>query len=354
MAKYAFVTCSAWFVALTAYCHVLDGEVEGQYVDQKEPLRIPACKPVRPEDVVDPMLDRNNQQYREYVRIGIDWTRYDGVLVNTWEAMEHTSVHALRNDVGALRSVLKAPVYPIGPLSRPFEPVGSKSDLIDWLDSQPSESVLYVSFGSGGTMAAEQMIELAWGLEMSGQRFVWVVRSPSGSATDASFFTAGSGSDAISNYLPDGFLTRTHKAGLVVPLWAPQVEILNHQSVGGFLSHCGLNSTYESIAGGVPMIAWPLYAEQRLNATMLTEELRVAVRPEVLPTKKVVGRQEIEKMVRDLMESEEGKAMRERVKKLKESAEEALRPGGSSCNSLCEVVQDCRLRVQNRTANARN
>ncbi|KAL7231955.1 hypothetical protein ACSBR2_010053 [Camellia fascicularis] len=66
---------------------------------------------------------------------------------------------------------------------------------------------------------------------------------------------------------------------MVIPLWAPRMEILSHPLVGGFLSHFGWNSTLESLTNGVPMIAWPLYAEQRMNATMLVEELGVAVKP---------------------------------------------------------------------------
>nr|GLL39244.1 anthocyanidin 3-O-glucosyltransferase 5-like [Ipomoea trifida] len=114
-------------------------------------------------------------------------------------------------------------------------------------------------------------------------------------------------------YLPEGFLTRTHKQGLVVPEWAEQTLILRHPSIGGFLSHCGWNSTLESITNGVPMIAWPLYAEQRQNATMLTEELGVAIRPTKLPTKGVIAREEVKKLVKMVLQYEEGKEMRERV-----------------------------------------
>ncbi|CAK9155287.1 unnamed protein product [Ilex paraguariensis] len=316
MPKYVYIASTAWFTALTTYCPVLDEKIEGQYVDQRTPLKIPGCKPVRPEDVVDPMLDRNDEQYREYLRLGIEFRLSDGILLNTWEDLEPISLKALREN-GILRAVVKVPVYDIGPLRRPAEPAGSKSRLIEWLDVQPSESVIYISFGSGGTLSAQQINELAWGLEMSQQRFVWVVRPPTEGGADGSFFTVGNGSDGTLDYLPDGFL-----------------------------SHCGWNSTLESIASGIPMIAWPLYAEQRLNATMLTEELGVAVRPEVLPTKKVVGREEIEKMVRTLMQYTEGKAMRDRVKELKHSAEKALSNEGSSYKSMAVVLEDCQRRVQ--------
>ncbi|KAJ9541039.1 hypothetical protein OSB04_027545 [Centaurea solstitialis] len=311
--KYVYVPCSARFVSLITYCQVLDKDVKGQYVDRTEPLVIPGCDPVRCEDVPDPMLDRNDQQYKEFVRMGIDFvTLSDGILMNTWTDFEGKRIKALKNNE-ILRSVVKVPVYDIGPLTREADEAGlEKSKAIEWLDKQPVGSVLFVSFGSGGTLSAEQTTELASGLELSQQRFLWVIRPPVGSSTDGAFFTAGTGPDGPPDYLPEGFLTRTQNVGLLWTTWAPQVEILNHRSIGGFLTHCGLNSVFESIKGGVPMIAWPLYAEQRLNASIVTEEMKVGVRPAVLPTKKVVGREEIEKMARRLMESEEGKKMRER------------------------------------------
>ncbi|XP_022870558.1 anthocyanidin 3-O-glucosyltransferase 5-like [Olea europaea var. sylvestris] len=265
--------------------------------------------------------------------------QFDGILLNTWQDLDSTTLKAFKeNEIW--RSIVKIPVHPIGPLRRPVQPEGSKSAVIEWLDKQTNESVIFVSFGSGGMLSAQQITELAFGLELSEQKFIWVVRPPTVGAADDAFFTSKTvGSDGTPCYLPEGFSTRTGNFGLVVPMWAQQAEILNHPSVGGFMSHCGWNSTLESIRGGVPIIAWPLYAEQRLNATYLVEELGIAVRPLVLPTKKVVAREEIEKMVRTLMDDEGGKKMRENVKKLKISAENALSKGGSSYNSLSEMLK---------------
>ncbi|KAK1440605.1 hypothetical protein QVD17_06434 [Tagetes erecta] len=346
--KYAFVTGSAWFTALFAYSPVLDKQVVGQYVDLDEALEIPGCKSVRPEDVVDPMLYRDDETYGVYLAQAIDVTLADGMLINTWEDLEPQSLDALRNNP-ILRSVVKhKPVYTVGPISKPYEPTVLKNEVIEWLDKQPKRSVIYVSFGSGGTISVEQMNELMFGLEMSRQRFVWVVRPPSGKGSDSSFFKGGqpSGPDGPCGYLSEGFLARTVKVGLVVPSWAPQPEILNHPSVAGFLTHCGWNSTLESITSGVPMIAWPLYAEQKLNATMLAEELKVAVRPEVLPTKKVVGREEVARMVTDLVEGENGKAMKVKVMRLKEDAEKAISENGSSYISICKFIEDCLSQIQ--------
>ncbi|XP_019226945.1 PREDICTED: anthocyanidin 3-O-glucosyltransferase 5-like [Nicotiana attenuata] len=347
--NYVYVPCNAWFTALTVYCQVLDKEIEGQYVDQDEPLKIPGCKPVRPEDVVDPMLDRNDQQYSEYMRVlGLGFCLSDGILMNTWEDAEPGSLKALRENE-TLKSIVKSTVYPIGPLCRRDEQIIDGSDnrnfVLKWLDEQTQESVLYVSFGSGGTLSSKQLTELAFGLELSQQKFVWIVRPPSEVGADKSFFTTGKEGDDTPQYLPEGFLTRTQDFGLVVQMWADQVRILSHPSVGGFLSHCGWNSNIESITNGVPMIAWPLYAEQRQNATILTEGLGVAVRPKVLPTKKVVEREEIKKLVRTVMQYREGKELRENVKKLKMSAEKALSVGGSSHNSMCEAIKDIEKRI---------
>ncbi|KAD2034898.1 hypothetical protein E3N88_41988 [Mikania micrantha] len=347
MQKYVYVPCQARFVALTVYLHVLDKEVNGQYVDQTEPLRIPGCEPVRSQDVPDPMLDRFNRQYYEYLQMGINFaTLSQGILINTWGDLDRTTLDALKYNKN-LQSIVNVPVYDIGPLTRAVDLVDSNENrVIKWLDMQPVESVIFVSFGSGGTLSASQIIELAWGLELSQQKFVWVIRPPIGSLNDGTFFTSGSGPDAPTGFLPEGFLDRTRERGLIAPLWAPQVKILNHQSIGGFLTHCGMNSFHESIRGGVPMIAWPLYAEQRINAALLTEQLGVAVRPATLPTEKEVGREEIEKMVRTLMESEEGKMMREKVKILRLSADEALSIKGSSYKSMCEFISCCEMKMK--------
>nr|GMD06135.1 anthocyanidin 3-O-glucosyltransferase 5-like [Ipomoea batatas]GMD99635.1 anthocyanidin 3-O-glucosyltransferase 5-like [Ipomoea batatas] len=315
--KFIYVSTNARFTALTVYCPVLDKEIVGQYVEQEKGLEIPGCKPVRPEDVVDPMLDRNDEQYREYLRLGGGFSMADGILMNTWEDIDPVSLKALRENETLTKLLRRSPVYAI--------------------DKQPRESVLYVSFGSGGTLSGEQITELAWGIELSQQRFIWVVRPPSMHGPADAFFTTGQGADGMPNYLPEGFNTRTQKQGLVVSMWTEQALVLKHPSTGGFLSHCGWNSTLESIKNGVPIIAWPLYAEQRQNATLLTE-LGVAIRPKKLPTKGIVGREEVKTLVKTMLQSNEGKEMRERVVKLKMSSEKAISIGGSSYNSMCKVM----------------
>uniref|UniRef100_A0A2N9G0P8 Uncharacterized protein n=1 Tax=Fagus sylvatica TaxID=28930 RepID=A0A2N9G0P8_FAGSY len=287
--------------------------------------------PVRLEDLIDPMTDCTKQEYNVFLQTGLKMREADGFLFNTWEDLEATTLKALREEecYGFI------PVYPVGPLFRPvqLQSSSSRSGLLDWLDQQPVESVLYIAFGSVGlgVLSAQQITEMAWGLELSQQRFIWVLRSPN-----------------KIDELPDGFLARTHNLGLVVTQWAPQSEILGHPSTGGFLSHCGWNSSLESILNGVPMIAWPLYAEQKMNAAMLTEELGVAVRPKIAPTKGIVAREEIEMMVRKVIIADnlEGKAIRTKVKELQNSGKKAWTEGGSSFNALSQLAKQWEMNSQ--------
>lgn len=189
-----------------------------------------------------------------------------GWLCNSVEEIEPLGFQILRN-------YLKSPVWAVGPLIPP--PPANKSSLssdecIQWLNSQKPDSVLHISFGSQNTISPTQMMELAMGLELSGKPFLWVIRPPFGFDINGEF---------RSEWLPEGFEERVKKdkQGILVHKWAPQMEILNHESTGGFLSHCGWNSVLEGLREGIPMITWPLAAEQTYNSKMLVEEMGVAL-----------------------------------------------------------------------------
>lgn len=130
-----------------------------------------------------------------------------------------------------------------------------------WLNTRAPRSVLYISFGSFATHGAPQLLELALGLEASNCSFLWLARPP-----NAGRMSAASGSPvSITEFLPPGFEERIEGRGKCYSGWAPQTRILKHPAVGGFLSHCGWNSTLEAVCSGVPLLAWPITAEQHLN-----------------------------------------------------------------------------------------
>ncbi|KAJ8762174.1 hypothetical protein K2173_007328 [Erythroxylum novogranatense] len=337
---YSFFTAST---ALLTYCLCLptyDREVEGEYVDLPEPVKVPGCSEIRTEDLLDQVKNRKIDEYKWFFFHVSRLPMASGIFMNTWDDLEPICIKAIKENA-FYKQIPTPQVFPVGPLIKQDEPLSDRDvEILSWLDKQPPESVLFISLGSGGTLTMEQLSELAWGLELSQQRFVFVVRNPTQSSASASFFNVGSDVNDPKAYLPEGFSERTRERGLVVPSWASQVAVLKHASTGGFLSHCGWNSTLESLSHAVPMICWPLYAEQRMNATILAEQVGVAIKPKVDSEQTVVGREEIKRVVKLLMEGDEGKIMRQKARKLKESAAKTLKIGGSSYNSFARVVNE--------------
>ncbi|CAH8348155.1 unnamed protein product [Eruca vesicaria subsp. sativa] len=343
MLTYVFMTTNARFLGVTIYYPTLDNDVKEAHTVQRKPLEIPGCEPVQFEDTLDAYLVPDEPLYRDFVRHNLAYPTADGILVNTWDEMEPKSLKSLQ-DPKLLGRFARVPVYPIGPLCRPVESSKTGHPVLDWLNQQPDESVLYISFGSGGSLPAKLLTELAWALEQSQQRFVWVVRPPVDGMSCGAYLSVNSGGtkDSTPEYLPEGFVTRTRDRGLVVPSWAPQAEVLAHRAVGGFLTHCGWNSTIEGVVNGVPMIAWPLFADQMMNAALLSDELGIAVRADGLKEADS-GRSEIEAIVRKVMAGEEGEEMRRKVKKLRDNVETSLSSGGggSAHESFCMVREEC-------------
>ncbi|KAL0337937.1 UNVERIFIED_CONTAM: Zeatin O-glucosyltransferase [Sesamum calycinum] len=217
----------------------------------------------------------------------------------------------------------------------PFNPVvfpekkGSRTrhECLDWLDRQSPNSVIFVSFGTTSSLSNEQVQELAFGLESSEQKFVWVVRD----ADKGDIFTG----EVRKSELPEGLEERVKERGIIVRDWAPQLEILGHPSTAGFMSHCGWNSCIESISMGVPIATWPMHSDQPVNAVFVTKVLRIGVevkdwarRDEVVPSSTV------ENAVRRLMASEEGDEMRKRAQELGAAVRNSVMEGGSSSKEM--------------------
>jgi hypothetical protein len=198
---------------------------------------------------------------------------------------------------------------------------------------------VFLCFGSNGVLDVAQAREVAAGLERGGHRFLWVLR---GAPAAGSRHPTDADLDMV---LPTGFLARTQGRGLVWPAWAPQKEILAHPAVGGFVTHCGWNSILESLWFGVPMVPWPLYSEQHLNAFELVREMGVAVHFKNMDvTKKdlLVEAAELEAAVRGPMGGTEGGTKaREKAADMKDACRNAVVEGGSSYVALRELMRGC-------------
>ncbi|KAG2600495.1 anthocyanidin 5,3-O-glucosyltransferase-like [Panicum virgatum] len=257
----------------------------------------------------------------------------DGILVNTFESLEARAVRALREGL-CVPDRSTPPVYCIGPL---VSGSGEKEhECLRWLDKQPESSVVFLSFGSLGTFPKKQLEEIAIGLEKSGQRFLWVVRSPRDLEDMSSQPLPEPDLDAL---LPEGFLGRTKDTGLVLKSWAPQGDVLRHRATGAFVTHCGWNSTLEGITAGLPLLCWPLYAEQRMNKVFIVEVMKLGVEMKGYD-EELVKAEEVETKVRWVMESQGGQALRDRVAEVKGRAIEAIEEEGSSHAAFVEFLKD--------------
>ena len=172
-----------------------------------------------------------------------------------------------------------------------------------------------------------------------GHPFVWVVRKE-GKAEE----------NGAENWLPEGFEERVkeNSRGMVIRGWAPQVRILSHPAIGGFLTHCGWNSVLESIVAGVPLITWPMFAEQFYNENLITRILKIGVEvgsgvwnPGLEITSPVVGSDKILKAVNRLMGgSGEAEEIRRRAKELAEMADRSVEEGGSTYTDLKALIEE--------------
>ncbi|CAJ1939535.1 unnamed protein product [Sphenostylis stenocarpa] len=259
--------------------------------------------------------------------------RSHGVVVNSFYELE--KVYA-----DYFSEVLGRKAWHIGPLSlcnRDMEEKTNRGkgasvdehECLKWLDTKKHKSVVYVCFGSTVVLPDSRLREIATGLEASGQQFMWVVRKRKEDGVE---------------WLPDGFEKGMEGKGLIIRGWAPQLLILEHEAIGAFVTHCGWNSILEAVSAGVPMITWPIFADQFFNEKLVTEVLKIGV---PVGAKKWVGVEgdnitwdAVEKAVKRITTGEEATDMRNRAMELSKLARRAMEEGGSSHSDLITLIEE--------------
>ncbi|XP_028767662.1 UDP-glycosyltransferase 88F5-like [Neltuma alba] len=346
---YYFFTSGAAILSAFCYFPKIHEQTTKSFKDLSIDLHFPANPPLKAFEVVEPLLDRDDPAYWDFLYFCSHLPKASGIIVNTFQELEPIAVKAIAEGACFPDPKQAPPVYYIGPLiAEPKYPNegegegegdrGKRQNCLLWLEKQPSRSVVYLCFGSRGSMSIEQMKEIANGLERSGQRFLWVVKRPPIDERMKQTEDTTREFD-LESILPSGFMERTQDRGVVVRSWAPQVEVLSRESVGGFVTHCGWNSVLEAVVAGVPMIAWPLYAEQHMNRNLLVEDMKMAMGLEHRDGDGFVKGDNLEKKVRELMESEKGREMRERCLKMRNLAVSARGTFGSSTKWLNNLVE---------------
>lgn len=280
---------------------------------------LPELHPLRFKDVPFPVTNNTvPEPLLEFCRAISDIGSSVATIWNTMQDLENSLLLRLQEHY-------EVPFFPIGPLHK-MAPMASSTSIleedsscIEWLDRQAPNSVLYVSMGSLMRIDDKELIETAWGLANSDQPFLWVIRPGSVSGFQCA------------EALPDGFEKMVGERGRIVK-WAPQKQVLAHPAVAGFFTHCGWNSTLESILEEVPLICRPFLADQPVNARYLSQIYKVGFELEVFE------RTVIEKTVRKLMLGEEGKDLKKRIVDMKQNIVAGMKTDGSSHKNLNDLV----------------
>ncbi|VYS53917.1 unnamed protein product [Arabidopsis thaliana] len=323
---YVFLTSNSGFLAMMqylAYGHKKDTSVFAR--NSEEMLLIPGFVNPVPAKVLPSALFIEDG-YDADVKLAILFTKANGILVNTSFDIEPTSLNHFLGEENY------PSVYAVGPIFNPKAHPHPDQDLaccdesMKWLDAQPEASVVFLFFGSMGGLRGPLVKEIAHGLELCQYRFLWSLRTEEVTNDDL---------------LPAGFMDRVSGRGMICG-WSPQVEILAHKAVGGFVSHCGWNSIVESLWFGVPIVTWPMYAEQQLNAFLMVKELKLAVELKLdysVHSGEIVSANEIETAISCVM-NKDNNVVRKRVMDISQMIQRATKNGGSSFAAIEKFIHD--------------
>ncbi|CAL9177658.1 unnamed protein product [Musa hybrid cultivar] len=251
-------------------------------------------------------------------------TKAVALLFNTCDALERPFLDYVADEA-------KKPVWGIGPLLpsqywsatgsvirdnaiRPKgrgdgdDAIASETDVLEFLDSKPRGSVIYISFGSLVVPSDAELAALASALEESSRPFIWAIQ-PRAMRHDADGRPVEVGGGV--GYFPEGLAERAAGRGLVIHGWAPQLLILSHPATGGFVTHCGWNSTVEVLGRGVPVLTWPVHGDQVWNAKLVARRLRtgLAIKDERGAVTKAKVAEAIERLMSDVGTRERAAAL---------------------------------------------
>lgn len=301
-----------WSASATRLCltvHALENEAMGSE-QHRLVVNIPGLPPTT--SLIAALSPVQSSKRLELLQARVEaMKKADGILLNTFDEVESEAIADLS---------LKLPIRSLGPLCLDAGAghgqgslMRADEDCLTWLDGQAAHSVLYVSFGSKVALQGKPLEQLALGIEASEKPFLWVLRS-----REEDFL--------------NGFFERTKERSRVVS-WAPQKKVLEHIAVGAFLTHCGWNSVVEALVLGVPMVCWPVFADQPTNRVLVEKKWKIGKGFQG----EEVHASEIGVVVQEVMGDED---FRHRAALLGQSARSAMKLGGFSHQNLNTLLSD--------------
>lgn len=339
--KYNLVNVSFWtepVLVLTLYYHLDLLRKNGHFASQdnrKDPIDyIPGVRAFEPKDLMSYLQATDyisTVVHRIIYKAFEDVKRADFIVCNTIQELESETISALQQ---------KQPIYAIGPvfptgLATTIVPTSlwSESDCTQWLHTRPNGSVLYISFGSYAHVSKQEIVEIAYGVLLSGVSFIWVLRPDVVKSDEADF-------------LPVGFEDEIKGRGLIVP-WCHQMAVISHPAIKGFLTHCGWNSILESIWCGVPLLCFPLLTDQFTNRKLVVDDWRIGLN---LCDQKPITRQEVASKINLLMITEDqlGDELWKNVKELQGILKNTLTADGSSEKNFNQFINDVKRKLQGK------
>ncbi|KAF5730097.1 UDP-glucoronosyl/UDP-glucosyl transferase family protein [Tripterygium wilfordii] len=288
------------------------------------PLLLPGLPPLGFSDL--PSFIAKPESQTAYLHVILEQfsrlNENDWVFSNSFEELESELVEAM---LGLWPLMMVGPMVPSAYLDQQIHGdtgygasfwTQNSDKCIKWLEKKQPKSVIYLSFGSMADIVAKQLEEIAWGLKASNKQFLWVTKESQ-------------------NKLPIEFVNSLGEEGLLVE-WCNQLEVLAHQAVGCFVTHCGWNSTLEGLSLGVPMVSIPQWSDQPTNAKFV-EEWRVGVRAKK-DGEGIVTREELKVCIEEIMVGENSEEIRRNANKYRELAKRAVGLGGSSDKNISQFV----------------
>ncbi|XP_021291982.1 UDP-glycosyltransferase 84B1-like [Herrania umbratica] len=294
-------------------------------------LELPGLPLLHSHDLPSFVLPTN--PFRSFPRLLSDMfqnmKRHKWVLANSFFELEKEVIDSMAE---------LCPIRPVGPLVPPSL-LGEDQSLdagiemwkpdetsLEWLNNQQPASVLYVSFGSIIALPVKLMEAIATALKNTNHPFLWVVKRPEFPSAD------GAGE------LPIGFEEETKNQGLIVP-WSPQTKVLAHPSIACFMTHCGWNSMLETLAAGVPVIAYPQWTDQPTNAKLIVDGLKVGLRLQP-GADGLISNKDVEDCIKQILRGPKSEEFQKNAAVLKQAAREAMATGGSSDRNIELLVNE--------------